>query len=117
MHRSRVCLTLAAQELAQGSFALVPIACYLLLGLVNWLVLLSPAVGKGFNVPVVSIIALDDIVNYVKSRDDMRDKLEQMKAYRAPGGCRAYRHSACLQSLGVPSRRPAPSREEIGNTQ
>ena len=43
-------------------------------------------VEKEFNVPVVSIIALDDIVNYMESREDMKDKLEQMKAYRAQWG-------------------------------
>lgn len=46
-------------------------------------------VEKEFNVPVVSIIALDDIVNYMESREDMKDKLEQMKAYRAQWGITA----------------------------
>ncbi|KAJ9091691.1 orotate phosphoribosyltransferase [Naganishia cerealis] len=43
-------------------------------------------VEKEFNVPVVSIIALDDIVKYMEGREDMKDKLEQMKAYRAQWG-------------------------------
>lgn len=43
-------------------------------------------VEKEFDVPVVSIIALDDIVRYMEGRDDMKEKLEQMKAYRAQWG-------------------------------
>ncbi|KAJ9123611.1 orotate phosphoribosyltransferase [Naganishia onofrii] len=43
-------------------------------------------VEKEFNVPVVSIIALDDIVKYMQGREEMKEKLEQMVAYRAQWG-------------------------------
>ena len=39
-------------------------------------------VEKEFGVPVVPIIALNDIMRYMDGKDELKDNLERMKAYR-----------------------------------
>ena len=39
-------------------------------------------VEKEFGVPVVPIIALNDIMRYMDGKDELEDNLERMKAYR-----------------------------------
>jgi orotate phosphoribosyltransferase len=39
-------------------------------------------VEKEFGVPVVPIIALNDIMKYMEGKEDLKENLERMKAYR-----------------------------------
>jgi orotate phosphoribosyltransferase len=39
-------------------------------------------VEKEFGVPVVPIIALNDIMKYMEGKEDLAENLERMKAYR-----------------------------------
>ena len=43
-------------------------------------------VEREFNIPVLSIVTLSDVVEYLRRRPDMQEELKQMSAYRAEYG-------------------------------
>lgn len=43
-------------------------------------------VEKEYGVPVVPIIALEDIIKYVEGKEEMKEYLERIRAYREEWG-------------------------------